>query len=117
MVRNTAVEAENKIITIKLEVKPANRIRHTKTFMGVIGGNPSTQISGLGGSFQSDEINSMVAKPMEEHALASVEAAYDCSGGQESIGFMTSGGGYHYVNASGGTKNTPHLPTTPCSAK
>ena len=43
----------------------------------MLGVNPSTQIYGLGSSFQYYKINSMIAEEMEEYALASAEAAYE----------------------------------------
>ena len=61
LVRNVAVEAENKIRTIKSAVQPAIRSRHPETCLVILAGNPSTQISGLGSSFKSEESNSMVA--------------------------------------------------------
>ena len=80
LVRNAAVEAENNTKTIKVLVQPGSGSHHTKTFIGTLEGNPSTQIYELGSSFQSDEINSMVAESIEEYALASAEAAYEDSG-------------------------------------
>ena len=59
--RNAAVEAENKTRTIKPSVKPESGVCHYKTFTGMIGGNPSAQMYGLGSIFQSEEINYMVA--------------------------------------------------------
>ena len=64
MVRNAAVKAEKKIRTIKAAVQPASSILHPKTFMGVLAGNPPTQMAGLGGSFQYEERKSMVAESM-----------------------------------------------------
>ena len=55
MVRNAAVEAEKKIRTIKSSVQPADRSRSPRTFMGMLGGKPSTQIDVLGSIFQSDK--------------------------------------------------------------
>ena len=80
MVRNAAVEAENNTKTIKVLVQPGSGSHHPKTFIGTLEGNPSTQMYELGSSFQSDEINSMVAESIEEYALASAEAAYEDSG-------------------------------------
>ena len=71
LVRNAEVNAEKKIRTIKAAVQPAGIIRHPKTFMGMLAGNPSTQMDGLGSRFQSEKINSMTAEAMEEYALAS----------------------------------------------
>ena len=82
MVRNAAVEGLNNTITIKAAVQPESGSRHPKTFMGMLEGNPSTQISGLGSSFIYDKRNSMVSETMEEHALNSAEAAYKDLGEQ-----------------------------------
>ena len=60
--------------------------------MGMIGGNPSTQMDGMGSSFQSEERNSMVAASLEEFSLASSEAAYKGPGEQATMVFMASGG-------------------------
>ena len=75
MVRNAAVEAEKNTRTIKAVVQPAIRSRHPSTFMGMIAGNPSTQMAGLGSSFQYKERKYIVAEAMEEYALASAEAS------------------------------------------
>ena len=80
LVINAVVEAENNTKTIKVLVQPGSGSHHTKTFIGTLEGNPSTQIYELGSSFQSDEINYMVAESIEEYALASAEAAYEDSG-------------------------------------
>ena len=56
--------------------------------MGMLGGDPSTQMAGLGIIFQSEESNSMVAEAMEEYLLASAELAYEDPGEQAPIGFM-----------------------------
>ena len=50
---NTTVESEKKTRTIKLAVQPASRIHHTSKFVGMLGGNSSTQMAVLGSSFQS----------------------------------------------------------------
>ena len=100
LVRNASVESENKTRTIKAAVKPSTGIRHTKTFMGMLAEIPSTQISGLGSSFQSKESNSMVAEAMEKYAFISSEAAYEDPGEHATMGFMDEGGGFHDVNAS-----------------
>ena len=55
LVINAPVEAENNIITIKAEVQPVNGSRHPRKFMGMIGGNLSIKMAGLGSSFQSEE--------------------------------------------------------------
>ena len=80
MVRDESVESEKKIITIKAALKPEILIRHPKTFMRVLGGNPSTQMSGLGSSFQYEESNSMVAEAMYQYVLAYAESAYEYPG-------------------------------------
>ena len=71
LVRNAAVESEKKITTIKEAVQPAIVSRHPRTFMSMLGGNPSTQMASLGSNFKYEEYNSMVAEALEEYALAS----------------------------------------------
>ena len=83
-----------------MAVQPEIGSRHNKTFMVILGGNPSTQMGGLCSSFQYEESNSMEAEAMEEYMLASVEADYGYTGEQAPMGFMASGGGYHTGNAS-----------------
>ena len=69
--------------------------------MCVLGGNPSTQMYGLGSSFQSEEINSMVAEAMEEFVLASAEGYCEDPWRQIIMVFMASGAEYHEaINAS-----------------
>ena len=62
--------------------------------------NPSTQMYGLGSSFQYEEINSMTLEAMEEYALASAEVAYEEPGEQEPMIFMAAGGLFNDGNAS-----------------
>ena len=57
-------------------------------------------MAGLGSIFQSEEINYMVAEAMEGYVLASAEAAYEYPGEQAPMGFIASGGGFHYGNSS-----------------
>ena len=92
MVRKVAVEAEKKTRKIKVAVQPARGILHPRIFMLMIGGISSTQMDGLVSSFQSEEINSMVAKAMGEFALASAEVAHEDPGEQAPMGFMAEGG-------------------------
>ena len=61
---NMAVEVENKIRTIKVSVKPASGSRHPRTFVGILGGYPSIQISILGIIFQDEYNNYMVAEAL-----------------------------------------------------
>ena len=68
--------------------------------MGIICGNPSTQMDGLVSSFQSKESNSMLAEEMDQFALTSTEAAYEDPGEQAPMVFMVSGWGFHDGNAS-----------------
>ena len=100
MARNASVEAEKKTITIKSAVQPEIESRHPKTIMGMLAENPSTQMDGLGTSFQSEESNCMVAEVMEEYALASSEDAYEDLGEQAQMRFMAEGGGFHDGNVS-----------------
>ena len=80
MVGNAAVEAEKKIRTIKAAVQSSSGGHNPKKFVGMLAENPSTQIAGLGSSFQSEESNSMVAEAMEEYVLASAESSYEDPG-------------------------------------
>ena len=61
MVINAAAEAEKKTRTIKAAVQLEIVSHHPRTFMGMIGGNPSIKMDELGRSFQSDENKYMVA--------------------------------------------------------
>ena len=62
MVRNTAVEAKNKIITIKAAMQPVIRNRHPRTFMVILGRYHLIQMVVFGSSFQSKGGNYMVAE-------------------------------------------------------
>ena len=88
MVRNVAVEAEKKTITIKATVQPESGIRHPRRFMGMLGVNPSIKLSGLDSSFQSEEKNSMLAEEPKEYALASAADAYEYPGQHAPMVFM-----------------------------
>ena len=55
LIRNAAVEAENKTRTIKVAVQPEKGNFHTRKFMVLFGGNPSIQMGDLGSSFKSEE--------------------------------------------------------------
>ena len=111
MVRNTALDVEKMIKIIKAAVQPAGGSRHTKIFMGMLGGKPSTQMAGLVSSFKSEESNTMVAEEMDAYALASVKMAYEDPGKQAPMGFMEAGGGVHdEMLLTGGIKNTSHFP-------
>ena len=65
MVRNAGVESEKKTRTIKAAVQPSSGSRHPKTVIIILAGKSPTQMSGLGSSFQYEEINSMLAETME----------------------------------------------------
>ena len=65
LVRNAAVEAEKKIRKKKVAVQPASGSRHPKTFIGMLGVNPITQMVGLGSIFQYEESSYMVAEAMK----------------------------------------------------
>ena len=54
LVINAEMEAEKRTRKIKATVQPEIRIRHTKKFMGMLEGQPSTQMVGLGSSFKSE---------------------------------------------------------------
>ena len=64
----------------------------------MLGVNPSTQMAGLGSSFQSEESNYIVAEALEGYALSSAEATYEDLGLQAPMVFMTAGGGSHDGN-------------------
>ena len=95
LVRNAAVESENKKITIKAEVQPASVICHTSKLTGMLGGNTSTHMAGSRIKFQDGYKNSMLAVALDEYALTSAEEAYENRGQQEPMGFMASGGEFH----------------------
>ena len=80
MVKNTAVESENKIITIKEAVQPARGSRYSRKFMGMIEGNPSTKMTGLGRRFQYEENKYMVTGALEEYSLIYAGASYEYPG-------------------------------------
>ena len=96
LVRNTAVGEEKKNRTIKAAVQPASGIGHPKTCMGMLEGNLSTKMIGLGSISQSEESNYTVAEAMEEYLLASTEAAYGYPGEQAPMVCIASGGGFQY---------------------
>ena len=56
---------------MKATVQPSIGILHNRTFMGMLGSKPSTQMYGLGRSFQYGENNSMVTEALEEYELDS----------------------------------------------
>ena len=62
MVRNVAAEAKKKIRAIKVAVQPAIRSRYNRTFMGILGGDPSIQMYGLCSSFHGGYNNAMVSE-------------------------------------------------------
>ena len=68
--------------------------------MVTLGGNPSTQMDGLGSSFQSEESKYIVEKAMEEYVFASEEADYEDMGGQAPMIFMALERGFNDVNYS-----------------
>ena len=61
MVRNVAVEAENNIKTINMEVQPESGSQSPMKFMGMLGGTHPINMHGLGSIFKSKEKNYMVA--------------------------------------------------------
>ena len=65
MPRNAAVESEKKIIAIKAAVQPASGSHNPGKFIGMLGGNPSIQMDGLGSRFQAPDNNYMVAEALE----------------------------------------------------
>ena len=77
LVRNTAMESEKKIRTIKAAAQTASGSRHLRTFMIMLAGNASTQMSCLVSNFQYEESKSMAVEEMEEYALSYAEASYE----------------------------------------
>ena len=75
MVINLDVESEKKIRTITATVQPERGIRHTRTFMGMLGGNTLINMYGLGSIFQAVDNKYMLVEELEEYVLASVESA------------------------------------------
>ena len=80
LVINAAAGAENNTRAIKAAVQPESGSRHPKTFMGILGRNPSTKMVGLVSSFQSEKRKYMLAEAMKKYVLASAEAAYEYLG-------------------------------------
>ena len=68
--------------------------------MGMIGENPSIQMSCLGSIFLSEEYKSMRLEALWECQLTSVETAYEDPWEQTSMGFMDSGEGFNDGNDS-----------------
>ena len=54
LVRNSAVEAEKNIRTIKAAVKPAGGSLHHRTFISIPGGGLSIKTAGLSSTFQAE---------------------------------------------------------------
>ena len=73
MVINASVESESKITTTEVAEKPASRGRHTRTFMVMLGGNPSIQMYIFWVSFQAGDNNYMMSEDLEGYVLASAE--------------------------------------------
>ena len=69
--------------------------------MGMLGGNPSTQMAVLGSIFQSRYSNYMMSEALEGYSLDSAEAAYEDTWKQAPMGYVYAGGEFHYSeNAS-----------------
>ena len=80
MVINASVESENKITTTEVAEQPESIGCHTRTFMVMLGGNPSIQMSILGVIFQAGGNNSMMSEALEGYVLASAESAFEDPG-------------------------------------
>ena len=80
LVINASVESENKTITTEVADQPASRGHHTRTFMVMLGGNPSIQMFILGVSFQAGDKNYMMSEDLEGYVLASAESAFEDPG-------------------------------------
>ena len=72
--------------------------------MGILGGNLSIKMAGLGSIFQAPDKNYTVEEESEEYASDSKDSAYEGSGQQAPMGFMASG------FFTGRIRNTLHLP-------
>ena len=70
------MESESKIKTTEVAEQPASRGRHTRTFIVMLGGNPSIQMSILGVIFQAGDNNSMISEALEGYVLDSTESDY-----------------------------------------
>ena len=92
MVINPSVESENKTITTEVAEQPASRGGHTRTFMVMLGENPSIQMSIFWVSFQAGDNNYMMSEALEGYVLASAESAYEDTGQHTPMLFMASGG-------------------------
>ena len=55
-----------------MSVKPASGIRHPRKFMGMLSGNLSLKMAGLGSSFQAGYNNYMVAEALEEYQFMNI---------------------------------------------
>ena len=80
LVINSSVGSERKIRTTEAAVQPESRGRHTRTFMVMLGRNPSIQMSILGVILQSRENNYMMSEALEGYVLASAESAFEDPG-------------------------------------
>ena len=67
LVMNMLVGGEKNTKTTKSAVHPEGGSRNPRLFMGIIGRSSSTQMAGLGGSFQYGDSNFMVAESLEEY--------------------------------------------------
>ena len=65
LVRNSALEAENKIRTIKSTVQPASECHHPSVFVGMRWRKPLNKMSVLGSIFPYEENNYIVLGTME----------------------------------------------------
>ena len=92
MVINASVESESKIKTTEVAEQPESIGRHTRTFMVMLGGNPSIQMSIFWVSFQAGDNNSMISEALEGYVLDSTESANEDTGQQAPMVFMASGG-------------------------
>ena len=74
-VRNVAVESDKNITMNKIALQPAGSIRNPRLLTGILRGGSSIQMAGLGGIFQVEEDNFMLAEAMEEYKIPTTVAA------------------------------------------
>ena len=74
-VRNVAVESDKSITMNKIALQPAGSIRNPRLLTGILRGGSSIQMAGLGGIFQVEEDNFMLAEAMEEYKIPTTVAA------------------------------------------
>ena len=72
-------------------MQPSGGSRHTKTFMGMLGGSPIIKMVGLDSIFKGEENNYMIDEQLKEFDLTFKEAAYEDPEEQSTMGIMDLG--------------------------